>query len=199
MPVMAHAKKSDLTRKRILDAGRELMLTGGFGGAGLKALLEQAEVPKGSFYHYFASKEAFGCAVLEDYVAAYLARFGALLAQPTSGADRLMHFWSAWLDDPDAGAIADRCLVVRLGAEISDLSDDMRLIMNAGIARLVDLIGQLLEEGIADGSIRPQSDIPATASVLYGQFLGAAILAKLSRDKTPLHNALADTKARLLP
>jgi len=196
---MTEQKKSDLTRKRILGAGRDLMLTGGFGGAGLKALLERAEVPKGSFYHYFASKEAFGCAVLQDYVDEYLLRFGKLVAQPTSGADRLMRFWSAWVEDSDAGAIADSCLVVRLGAEISDLSEDMRQIMQAGITRLVGLIARLLDEGIADGSIRPQADSAPLAGVLYGQWLGAAILAKLARDKAPLHNQLADTRRRLLP
>ena len=46
----------------------------GFTGMGLSELLKTAEVPKGSFYHYFRSKEAFGVALLENHYAGYLQR-----------------------------------------------------------------------------------------------------------------------------
>ncbi len=39
----------------------------GFTGMGLSELLKTAEVPKGSFYHYFRSKGAFGVALLEHH------------------------------------------------------------------------------------------------------------------------------------
>jgi TetR/AcrR family transcriptional repressor of nem operon len=46
---------------------------------GLSELLKTAEVPKGSFYHYFRSKEAFGVALLEHHYAGYLQRLGRSL------------------------------------------------------------------------------------------------------------------------
>lgn len=196
---MSTEKKSAVTRARILATGRELVLARGFGGVGLKELLERSAVPKGSFYHYFSSKEAFGCALLGDYVDEYLQRFDALVAEPATGGDRLMRYFSAWLSEDRAESIPDRCLVVKLAAEISDLSEDMRQVLDAGVAQLVARLSRLLREGAADGSIRPQSDPDATAGVLYGQWLGAAILAKLSRNRTPLHAALADTRQRLMP
>lgn len=196
---MSTDKKSAVTSARILATGRELVLARGFGGVGLKELLERSGVPKGSFYYYFSSKEAFGCALLEDYVTSYLQRFDALAAEPGSGGDRLMRYFSAWIADDCADSIADRCLVVKLAAEISDLSEDMRQILDAGVAQLVARLAQLLREGVADGSVRPQSDPEAAAGVLYSQWLGAAILAKLSKSRTPLHAALADTRQRLMP
>ena len=57
------------TRQHILDCGRRLVATKGFVGVGLSKILSTAGVPKGSFYHYFASKEAFGAALLDDYAA----------------------------------------------------------------------------------------------------------------------------------
>ena len=53
-------------------------------------VLTAAEVPKGSFYHYFGSKEAFGQALLERYFELYLAAMDELLSRPAlTGAQRL--------------------------------------------------------------------------------------------------------------
>ena len=80
LPLMAEQKKSDLTRQKILTSGRALISKHGFGAVGLARILKESGVPKGSFYYYFPSKEAFGHALLTDYVADYLARIDALCA-----------------------------------------------------------------------------------------------------------------------
>lgn len=54
-------------RRSILDVGQRIMAGKGFSAVGLNEVLAAAGVPKGSFYHYFASKEAFGQALLEKY------------------------------------------------------------------------------------------------------------------------------------
>lgn len=67
------------TREHLLATGEQLCLQRGFTGMGLSELLKTAEVPKGSFYHYFRSKEAFGVAMLERHYAAYHQRLTELL------------------------------------------------------------------------------------------------------------------------
>lgn len=193
---MTATRKSDQTRQRILSTGRDLVLQGGFGGIGLSRILQAADVPKGSFYHYFASKEAFGCAMLDDYVSDYLARVDALTAGPGLAGDKLAGFWQGWLT---ADGIAARCLVVKLAAEVADLSEDMRRILDQGVSQLCDRIADLLRQGAADGSVRALPDPDAMAATLYAQWLGAAVLAKLSNHDAPLRLALADTTRRLTP
>ena len=39
----------------------------GFASSGIDQILKRVSVPKGSFYHYFANKEAFGNAVISEY------------------------------------------------------------------------------------------------------------------------------------
>jgi TetR/AcrR family transcriptional repressor of nem operon len=58
------------TREHLLATGETLSLRLGFTGMGLSELLATAGVPKGSFYHYFRSKEAFGEAMLQRYFTA---------------------------------------------------------------------------------------------------------------------------------
>ena len=190
---MTEQKKSDQTRKKILTAGRSLISKHGFGAVGLARILKESDVPKGSFYYYFPSKDAFGQALLHDYVADYLARIDTLCSGAGSAHDKLTAFWSAWLAHADSEGIANQCLVVKLGAEVADLSDDMRRILNDGVAELVTRIADLLVAGAKDGSVPPISDPRATAQTLYAKFLGAAILSKLSQDQIPLQQALSQT------
>ena len=154
---MTAPKKSELTRSRILTEGRALVLASGFGGLGLTELLTASGVPKGSFYYYFASKEAFGCAMLIDYVTDYLTALDAIIARTEPAAQRLDSFFSAALGG-EAGSMADRCLVVKLAAEIADLSEDMRAILDQGVTAVCGRLAALLRAGIEDGSITPQDD-----------------------------------------
>ena len=41
------------TRQHILETGQRIVACKGFSSVGLNELLQAAEVPKGSFYHYF--------------------------------------------------------------------------------------------------------------------------------------------------
>ena len=195
MAVMTKPKKSEITRSRILSEGRALVLAQGFGGLGLSELLNAANVPKGSFYYYFDSKVAFGCDMLDAYVVEYLAALDAIIARPQPAAKRLESFFSAALEG-DAGSMADRCLGVKLAAEIADLSEDMRAILDEGVAAVCGRLALLLRQGAEDGSVILQPDPDAAATLLYSQWLGAAIVAKLSRSPIPLEQALADTKHR---
>ncbi len=56
------ADKTDIPQ-RLTQAGRDLFSRQGYNATGIQQITDQAGVPKGSFYHYFASKEAFGLAL----------------------------------------------------------------------------------------------------------------------------------------
>ena len=51
-------------RDNIVAVGQRVMAKKGFSAVGLNEILTTAGVPKGSFYYYFASKDAFGDALL---------------------------------------------------------------------------------------------------------------------------------------
>ena len=78
-------------RQSILENGQRIMAGKGFSAVGLNEVLAAAQVPKGSFYHYFGSKEAFGEEMLKRYFEDYLAELEAILCSPgPTMAHRLM-------------------------------------------------------------------------------------------------------------
>ena len=193
-------------KHHILDCGERLVASKGFVGVGLAEILSVAGVPKGSFYHYFGSKERFGEELLARYLDQYLSRLDALLkADGTPARARLMRYWSYWnvtqcgiaaddCSEPQAGA---KCLIVKLSAEVADISETMRLTLRDGTYRVVQRIAQCLEEARFDGSVPPTLVADATALTLYELWLGASLLAKLRRDGSPFEHALRSTELLL--
>ncbi|AXK39596.1 TetR/AcrR family transcriptional regulator [Crenobacter cavernae] len=185
------------TREHILATGEALVQSRGFTAAGLTELLAAANVPKGSFYHYFKSKEDYGVALLIRYFDQYDAAMGEKLTAPGRPArERLLSYFEGWIANactPEHGG----CLVVKLAGEVCDLSEPMRETLSAGMARIVARLAEVIEQGHADGSISCPGEPRALADALYAMWLGAALRAKVERCPDSLNAAMEDTRARL--
>ena len=187
----------DDTRQHLLDTGHRMMVVKGFTGVGLNEILQAASVPKGSFYHYFKSKEQFGQSLLEDYFRNYLANMDERFAVTGNTArERLMGYWQKWLDSYCEPCEEQKCLVVKLSAEVADLSESMRLTLRDGADEIIARITACIEQGQQDGSL-PLGDAYRTATALYQLWLGASLLSKLHRNSRSLENAMATTQAML--
>ena len=181
------------TRQHILDTGSRIIAGKGLSCVGLNEILQAAEVPKGSFYHYFKSKELFGQAMLEGFFEEYLGRIDALFATPgMSARERLLCYWQQWVETQCEGCDDQKCLVVKLSAEVADLSEAMRLTLRDGTGRVIDRLADCVAAGVADESL-PALDPNDTARTLYQLWLGASLLAKLHRDASPLEQAMRAT------
>lgn len=187
----------DDTRQHLLDTGHRMMAEKGFTSVGLNEILQTAGVPKGSFYHYFKSKELYGQALLEDYFVCYLVDMERRLTLPDLNArERLMDYWQGWQDRCTLEGHGDECLVVKLSAEVADLSEAMRLTLRDGAERVVARITTCIEQGQADQCL-PDGDARQLAETLYQLWLGASLLNKLQRTGQSLDTAMTTTK-RLL-
>jgi len=112
-------------RENILATGQRIMAGKGFSAVGLNEILTGAGVPKGSFYHYFGSKDAFGEALLDSYFVDYLADLDRTLAQPgMTMAQRLMRYFQVWQETQSFLDCQGKCLAVKLAAEVADLITD---------------------------------------------------------------------------
>ncbi|WP_068807486.1 TetR/AcrR family transcriptional regulator [Thauera phenolivorans] len=178
------------TRQHILDTGHRIIAAKGFSGVGLSELLQASGVPKGSFYHYFKSKELFGQALLEDYFDHYLRQLDTLLATPDLPArERLLHYFREWRETQAEDCPEQKCLVVKLAAEVADLSEAMRLTLREGTGQVIARLAACIAAGVEDGSLPARAAPAQTATTLYQLWLGASLLAKLQRTAEPLDQA----------
>lgn len=183
------------TRGRILGSARRIVASKGYAAVGINEVLGDAGVPKGSFYHFFASKDAFGRAMLDDYFAEYHAEMDGILgAAGLTSAQRLMNYWAGWYDNQSYNECQGKCLAVKLGAEVADLSEPMRLALEAGTAGIIERLEAAIGAGVADGSLAVEDDARATAQVLYSLWMGASVMAKIRRDSVHFDTALSATR-----
>lgn len=181
-------------RQGILDVALPLFLQKGFTGVGLTEILGAAKVPKGSFYHYFGSKEAFGEAVIDSYFERTLAHIDDLLAQGATGREGVLAYFEDWMACQLGDASRSRCLAVKLGAEVCDLSEAMRAALHRGTSGITARLARCIGRGMEDGSLPRGLDAEALAVALYQSWLGASILAKITKDRAPLDTAMAGTR-----
>ncbi|MBP6862737.1 MAG: TetR/AcrR family transcriptional regulator [Neisseriaceae bacterium] len=190
---------SQNTRLHLLDIGYQLIAHKGYSAVGLSEILKQAQVPKGSFYHYFASKDAFGTELIQHYFACYHLRVDALWQTPAAnGRMQLLNYWQHWQQSQQCHNPEQPCLVVKLSAEVSDLSDPMRLALLEGSDSVMQRLIRCMQDGQADGSISPQLDPEVEIPTLYALWLGASLSNKLTQDDQPLQLAMHKTLS-LLP
>lgn len=186
------------TRGVILDSAQRIMSRRGYAAVGINEVLADAGVPKGSFYHFFGSKDAFGEAMMRRYFVDYLADMDAVFA--TAGLDaaqRLLKYFAAWERDQVDERQQNKCLAVKLGAEVADLSETMRAALQEGVAAITQRIADVLAEGVLDGSLSLEWSVQETAHILYDVWFGASVVAKINRDGAPLATAYRVTRALL--
>lgn len=159
-------------RQRVVEVAKNIFSRKGFSAVGLNEILTAAGIPKGSFYYYFASKEEFGTLMLEDYFSCYLEAMEELLSAGQNAAQAMMNYWQSWTaTNEDNIPKGYQCLAVKLGAEVSDLSEPMRLALEQGTTRIVRRLAVQLERMVAENSFVPRRKdawcLPAR-SINYG-------------------------------
>lgn len=190
--------KSGDTRQQILDTAKDIILGKGFSAAGLNEILSAAGVPKGSFYHYFKSKEQFGDALLENYFDDYLQMLEHLLKDDgSSNSSRLLKFFQTWLDTQSSDATTDKCLIVKLSAEVTDLSEAMRITLKNGTDSVIARLTNCVQEGIRKGEFPANLDAKTVTAEIYYMWVGATLLTKVGRTRAALECAMNATKTRL--
>jgi TetR/AcrR family transcriptional repressor of nem operon len=193
---MEHATvtESSATRDSILAVGQRIMAGKGFSAVGLNEILTTSGVPKGSFYHYFASKEAFGEAMLESYFNSYLAEMDHTFGQPElSPVQKLLSYLNGWRENQSFLDCQGKCLAVKLGAEVADLSEAMRLALQRGTAAIVGRLASAIEAGVDNGSLSIEDEAQQVAQNLYQLWMGASLMAKIARNDQPFEAAMAAT------
>lgn len=198
MTVMPRPANPDV-RRRLLEAGLALVHAHGFAASGIKDITDAAGVPKGSFYAYFASKEAFAAAILDYYWTDIETRILPILATDESAQDRISRFFHALADEHEAGDFLLGCLVGNLSLELGGSSESTRKELVRILDRWNDALTACVRAGqIGSDAIRTDLDAEELAALLIEAWEGAALRGKVTRSRTPYDRFEAVTVRALL-
>jgi TetR/AcrR family transcriptional repressor of nem operon len=171
-------------RASLLAAGELLIHSRGFNGSGVKDVAAAAGVPKGSFYNYFPSKDAFVIAVVEEYWGSIEARYGSIL---TGGdgrpGDRVIAFFRAMADDNEVRDFTLGCLLGNMALELADGSPEMRRTLANLFARWETRLAATLRDAQADGDVPADRDVVELAATLIEAWEGAVMRGQIDQGR----------------
>lgn len=183
----APAQRDSDSRERLLAAGAELFGRKGFNGCGIAEVLQAADVPRGSFYHHFASKEEFGVAVIERARDEHLDEVKPLLSdRRMSPLRRLRTMFEQTRQECAAMGPTVECLIPKLALETASLSEPVHAAVKCAYQQWSALLAQVIREGQAAGEIDKKHDADRLANVLVMLWEGAAIRMQIERSIAPL-------------
>ncbi len=175
------------TREKLLEKGMTLLLHHGYHDTGIQQILTETGIPKGSFYHHFESKEAFGLAVIDYYSARVFTKLDHCLAKKEKPPIECLHgFFQQCLDDYDQVRYRGGCLFGNLGQELADESAAFRERVEAHFEHFTQRIASVLEAALDRGELSPWLDPLEMAGVLVNSWQGALIRMKLQQNREPV-------------
>lgn len=175
------------TRALLVRTGVAVLTEKGYSSVGIDEILRLAQVPKGSFYHCFESKEAFGHALIAayaDYFARKLDRW--LLDAATQPLQRLRRFIADARQGMQRHGFARGCLVGNLGQEMGALPASFRAQLEAVFTDWQARTAACLRAAQQAGEIGAGHDCAALAQFFWIGWEGAVLRAKLQRSAAPL-------------
>ena len=180
------AGRSD-TRQALVWCGTELLTERGFQVTGIEEILKRVGVPKGSFYHFFKSKDEFGAAVIENYVAFYARKMDRIFHNTANTPiARLKEFIQNAKHGMTKFDFRRGCLIGNLGQELASLDNKFREQLEAVLVSWEDRVAACLEEAVQVGEIAAGSDVQALSRFFWIGWEGAILRSKLTRSLAPI-------------
>lgn len=187
--------KHESKKDHILNSGLDVMKAHGYNGTSVKDIVDAASVPKGSFYNYFESKEAFAIEALQRVADESFAESeGALLHGEKPPMERLQTYFESGAEYAASMDYKVGCFFGNMCQEMSDSNETIRLKVRQVMKRNTGLIAAVLDEAKSKGQIAENLDSKVMAEFIFNAWEGALMRMKAAKCREPL-----DAFLKMLP
>jgi TetR/AcrR family transcriptional regulator, transcriptional repressor for nem operon len=174
-------------RENLLNKGVSLLMLQGFHGTGLKEILDAVQIPKGSFYSYFGSKENFAAESITHYITPYLKQLQSYLAKFEGNAfGALERYVQESIGELERSKFKGGCLLGNLIGEIGDTSDACRMALKTALNSYRDVWEFGLSRAQSEGMIRTDKSARELADLWVNAWQGALLRMKIEQSSVPL-------------
>jgi len=176
------------TRENLIEVGLQLIRSSGYTATGINQVLEAAEVPKGSFYHHFGTKDEFVMEVIRRYAAGEQERLEKLLNGPeVSPLKKLRRYFKDLIATYGrrGGPIAG-CLLGNLSLEISGQNAEIRNLLRQAFDGWQSAIAKTIREAMEKRELPKTTKADDMAALLVNGWEGAQVRAKAEQSDMPL-------------
>ncbi|MER2512122.1 MAG: TetR family transcriptional regulator C-terminal domain-containing protein [Nitrosomonas ureae] len=194
---MSKSTKKEFNRESLLNQGVALFMGQGYHGTGLQEILDAVNVPKGSFYNYFDSKEDFGADVIQHYIGPFITQLARHLDNSdTDALGAIQGYFDELIVELEKNEFKGGCLLGNLMGELGDTSRVCQKSLQAAVRRYRELLQFGLEKAQQQGTVRLDKSAEEMADLLINSWQGALLRMKIEKSSAPVkqccHNLLGD-------
>ena len=185
-------------KAKLLDAAKGLMLAKGYTATTVEEICAAAGLTKGSFFHYFKSKEDLGRAVLDYFIQTTQQAFrDAPFHKKRDPLQRVYGYVDFTIQMSQSPMAQHGCLLGNFAQELSDTHEQLRQSCCRHFKQWADGLQKDLELAKARHVHRPQLDTRSLAEHFIAVIEGALILAKVRQDTSVVKESLGHFKRYL--
>ena len=174
-------------RAALIDIGTAIFTQKGFSTTGIDEIVQAADVPKGSFYYYFSSKEEFAIAVIGNYGRYFSRKLERILEdQDKTPLARLKGFTEEASSGMMRFDFKRGCLIGNLGQEMASLEENFRVVLLGVLREWRKRFAACLQEAKDSGEILTPVDAATLSHFFWCAWEGAVLCAKLERSAASL-------------
>ncbi len=180
------AGKQDV-RTALLEVGTDMMFEKGYTNTGIQEILSALQVPKGSFYHYFESKEAFTVEIIRHFDRSYCENLAVILRNgQQTPLERMRTYCDTTLEKLEQQHCRRGCLIGNLSQEMADQSEVLRKELCTVMFKWRDMFAACIDEGQQSGEITKARSPVQLAEFFLGGWSGAVMRAKTCKTTEPI-------------
>jgi TetR/AcrR family transcriptional repressor of nem operon len=186
-PARRGPKPKPDTRNNLVQAGLRMIHAEGYAATGIQSIVEGADTPKGSFYTYFASKEAFGAEVIDEYSERGQIKLRDFLCNPEiAPLARLEAYFDDRIEAFRASNYARGCLMGNFSAEAADHSTLIREHLVKHFEAWSSLFEKCISEAQDQGTIDRQFPAASLARFIFNSWEGTLLRMRVEKSDAPL-------------
>ncbi|RPJ27430.1 MAG: TetR/AcrR family transcriptional regulator [Chloroflexi bacterium] len=149
-------------RKEIFNASVHLFLSKGFNETSMREIAKAARIGKSTLYDYFPSKDDILLSFVEDELQRLTEKMEEIARQKIGAMEKLRQMMFAYMDY----LATNEDFYMKLSFEVQRLAQESIERIQRKRHALQDLLRDMIEEGIREGSFRPVDSLLATRVML---------------------------------
>src|SRR4051812_32448754 len=177
--VVRTGTKGERTRQRIVELAAPVFNRQGYVGASMRDLIDATGLEKGGIYNHFGSKEQLALEAYDFAMTCVTEHLARSQDGATGATDRLIRMIRAFSKSARKPAIEGGCPIMNTAIEADDTHPDLRNRARESMTLWHRLIGRIVKDGKADGTLRDDIDPYALASMITASLEGGLMLARL--------------------
>ena len=183
-------------KDRLLGAALEAIWAQSFSGVSVDDICKKAEVKKGSFYHYFDSKEDLALQAIDFSWENFRPKMDGYFSPENKPLDRLrlflehvIEFQTSFLEQ--GGAVMG-CPYSTIGSEQSCMDSDIREKAASYLDKIRTYTGSAIKEAYDGGEVCTSIDADKLIAIYNNYYVGVMTQARVKNDISVLENIVSE-------